>query len=144
MRQELLKNKKRGFVKICSVNEAYVKVKWQCGNVAFNKSTIYPNLYISANRRTTSNKQFALFSKKKAKSNFFQDIMRFNHGGLQGMHKSVTMITWLRLQMFRHATEVFKNIFFCKFLKYKSWSQYLFLIYIITLIVNAYAHILKT
>lgn len=116
MRQELLKNKKRGFVKICSANEAYVTVKLISDNVAFNKSTIYPNLYISANKRTISNKQFTLFFKKKVKNNFFQDIMRFNHGGLQGMHKSVTMITRLRLQMFRHATEVFKNIFFVNFL----------------------------
>lgn len=46
MRQELLKNKKRGFVKICSANEAYVTVKLISDNVAFNKSTIYPNLYI--------------------------------------------------------------------------------------------------
>lgn len=105
MRQELLKNKKRGFVKICSANEAYVTVNLISDNVAFNKSTIYPNLYISANKRTTSNKQFALFSKKQVKNNCFQDIMRFNHEGLQGMYRSFTMIKRLRLQMFRHVTD---------------------------------------
>lgn len=68
-------NTKRGFVKICNANEAYVTVKSISNNVSFDKSTLYPNLYIATNRRTISNKKFPLSSKKKVENNLFQDIM---------------------------------------------------------------------
>lgn len=71
-------NTKRGFVKICSANEAYVTVKSISDNVTFDKSTLYPNLYIATNRKTISNKKLPLSSKKKVDNNFFQDIMLLN------------------------------------------------------------------
>lgn len=71
-------NTKRGFVKICNANEAYVTVKSMSTNVSFDKSTLYPNLYIATNRKSISNKKFPLSSKKRVENNFFQDIMLLN------------------------------------------------------------------
>lgn len=71
-------NTKRGFVKICSANEANVTVKSISGNVAFNKSTLYPNLYITTNNKTISNQNISLSSKKGVENNLVQDIMMLN------------------------------------------------------------------
>lgn len=68
-------NTKRGFVKICNANEAYVMVKSTSNDVSFDKSTLYPNLYIATNRKTISNKKFPLSSKKRVENNFVQDVM---------------------------------------------------------------------
>lgn len=65
-------NTKRGFVKICSGSEAHVTVKLISDNVAFNKSTLYPNLYIATNRKTISNRKFPLSSKKKLRTKSFK------------------------------------------------------------------------
>lgn len=71
-------NTKRGFVKMCSANEANVTVKSISGNVAFNKSTLYPNLYITTNNKTISNQNISLSSKKGVENNLVQDIMMLN------------------------------------------------------------------
>lgn len=71
-------NTKRGFVKICSANDANVTVKSISDNVAFNKSTLYPNLYIATNSKTISNQNISLSSKKELENNFVQDIMMLN------------------------------------------------------------------
>lgn len=42
MRQELLKNKKRGFVKICSANEANKATMWHFINQQYIQIYIYP------------------------------------------------------------------------------------------------------
>lgn len=43
MRQELLKNKKRGFVKICSANEANKATMWHFINQQYIQIYIYPH-----------------------------------------------------------------------------------------------------
>lgn len=68
-------NNKRGFAKICSASEAHVTAKLISTTVTFNKSTLYPNLYIATDWKSISNKHLSSFSRKKIENTAFQDIM---------------------------------------------------------------------
>ena len=73
-------NSKMGFAKLCRSSDAYVKVKLSRKNMTFQRSTLYPNLYISDDNKTISNNPQSTFSRKKIeqKDHPFQDILLLN------------------------------------------------------------------
>lgn len=58
-------NSKMGFAKLCRSSDAYVKVKLSRKNMTFQRSTLYPNLYISDDNKTISNNPQSTFSRKE-------------------------------------------------------------------------------
>ena len=71
-----------GFAKVCKSINAHVTVMLTESNMTFNRSTLYPNLYIAVDNRTFSNiPQSSLLSKfihQNTEENIFQDIMLLN------------------------------------------------------------------
>ena len=77
---KLIKSKRQiGYAKVCSVSKANVKIKLTKNNVSFNRSTLYPNMYISDNNRTISNYPQPSFKKQiLTRKHAIQDIMLLN------------------------------------------------------------------
>lgn len=74
-----MKGKKWGFVKSCYSYDAHVTFRTLNDNIAFNRSTLYPHLYISTNNKTISNKIApSLLQKRIVKGSNYQDIMLLN------------------------------------------------------------------
>ena len=69
---------KRGFAKICPSVNADVTVKLLRNNMAFNRSTLYPNLYLSGDNKTMSNHPTSHFHKMEVRDHVYQDIMLLN------------------------------------------------------------------
>lgn len=71
---------KWGFAKICRPGDAYVTIKLPRNEMAFNRSTLFPTLYIADDNRIISNFRHSSFSWKKNqnKDHAFQDIMLLN------------------------------------------------------------------
>lgn len=73
----LIKSKRQvGYAKVCSFSKAKVQIKLTKNNVSFNRSTLYPNLYIAENNRTISNYPQPSFKKQILTRKYaIQDIM---------------------------------------------------------------------
>ncbi|XP_061190730.1 uncharacterized protein LOC133198735 [Saccostrea echinata] len=69
---------KRGFMKVCDSHDAHVTIKIMNNSVAFNKSTLYPDVYISPNNKTISNTKLSSFSGSEIEGSLYQDIMLLN------------------------------------------------------------------
>ena len=76
---KLIKGKpKRGFAKICPSVNADVTVKLVRNNMAFNRSTLYPNVYLTVDNKTLSNHLTSHFHKMQIWDHVYQDIMLLN------------------------------------------------------------------
>ncbi|XP_062619423.1 uncharacterized protein LOC134280983 [Saccostrea cucullata] len=69
---------KRGFVKICDSQDAHVTIQIMTQKVAFNKTTLHPDVYISPNNKNISNTKLSSFIGNEIKGNLYQDIMLLN------------------------------------------------------------------
>ena len=76
---KLIKGKpQKGFAKICPSVNADVTVKLVRNSMAFNRSTLYPNVYLTVDNKTMSNHLMSHLHKKQVWDHVYQDIMLLN------------------------------------------------------------------
>nr|XP_022302813.1 uncharacterized protein LOC111110556 [Crassostrea virginica]XP_022302814.1 uncharacterized protein LOC111110556 [Crassostrea virginica] len=72
----IISKRQIGYAKVCHSSTANVKIKLTKNNVSFNRSTLYPNVYIADNNRTISNYPQPSFKKQiLTRKHATQDIM---------------------------------------------------------------------